>query len=906
MKFPSPILCFALILTALPARAVTVIDSDVCVYGGTSGGVVAAVQSIRMGKSVSLAVFNNHLGGMTSGGLGATDTGNANAIHGLSRDFYNRIAQHYSQAGPKFTFEPKVAEQIFGTMLSEVGVVPRFNQRLASVTKSGQRITEILMEDGTIYRAKMFIDATYEGDLMAMAGVSFTVGRESVAQYGESLNGIRANTPAHQFNVNVDPYVIPGNPASGLLPFIQEGNGGTPGEGDTKLQAYNYRMCLTTNAANRLPIPAPAEYDENRYELFGRLIDAMLAAGQTPTLATFMNIAGMPNSKTDINNNGGFSTDFIGMNYNYANASYAERAMIEEEHRKYIQGFFYYLGHSTRVPVAVRNQMLTYGFCKDEYQDTGGFSHQIYVREARRMVSDYVMLQQNCQGTRTVNDSVGLGAYTMDSHNIQRIVKNGVVKNEGDVQSTTPAPYSISYRSIVPRVGECENLFVTFALSASHISFGSIRMEPVFMILCQSAATAAAFAIDDNIPVQQVAYTKLRAQLLADKQLLTWGDTSTDGTVVDNTDASGVTITGTWTASTSVAGFVGSNYIHDEENGKGSKSVRFTPNLSAAGNYDVYLRWTSQANRSNNVPVDVTHAGGAPTTVTVNQQNNGSTWFKIGTWAFNAGTGGNVLIRTTGTTGFVIADAVRFVLPGVATTTVQLVATDPVAGEFGSNAAKATIVRSGDTTQSLAVNVGFAGSAVSGTDYAGNTTTVTIPAGAASQSITLSPVADALAEGTETIEITLQPNANYTIAAPSTASISLFDRPFDAWRVANFTTPELANPSISGADADPDSDGISNLMERVLIRAPKASDANALPVPSLVNGNLALTYTRLKTSLLDTDFIAEWAESASGPWGTSGITETILSDDSTAQQIRAFVPAGGAAQKFLRLQIREK
>jgi hypothetical protein len=589
MKLPSPLLCFALIwIASVPAQAVTVIDSDVCIYGGTSGGVIAAVQAARMGKSVSFAVFKNHIGGMTSGGLGATDTGNSGAIQGISREFYNRIAQAYSVAAPKFTFEPKVAEQIFGTMLSEVGVVPRLNQRLASTTKSGQRITEILMEDGTIYRARMFIDATYEGDLMVMAGVTFTVGRESVATYNESLNGIRATTPSHQFNVNVDPYVIPGNASSGLLPFIQGGNGGTPGDGDARLQAYNYRMCLTTNSANRLPIPAPAGYSESTYELFGRLIDAMLAAGQTPTLATFMNISSMPNSKTDINNNGAFSTDFIGMNYNYPGATYAERVAIELEHRKYTQGFFYYLGNSTRVPSAIRSQMLNYGFCADEFQDTGGFPHQLYVREARRMISDYVMLQQNCQGTRVATDSIGLGSYTMDSHNCQRIVQGGVTKNEGDVQSSTPAPYGISYRSIVPRAGECENLFVPFALSASHIAFGSIRMEPVFMILGQSAATAAAFAIDDNVTVQQLDYTKLKAQLIADKQLLTWGSTDSTG-VVDNADASGVTVTGAWTTSTATAGFWGANYIHDQNAGKGIKSVRFTPNLPVAGDYEVYL-----------------------------------------------------------------------------------------------------------------------------------------------------------------------------------------------------------------------------------------------------------------------------------------------------------------------------
>lgn len=839
-------------LLALPATAAPIIETDICIFGGTSGGVTAAVQAVRQGKTVSLAVVNHRVGGMTTGGLGATDVGNHGNtyIQGLSREFYSRLATAYGGTGVRFNFEPKVALQIFNTMLTEVGVVPRYQQRLVSVTKVGQRITEIAMDDGTIYRAKMFMDCTYEGDLMAMAGVTWTVGRESTAQYGESLNGIRANTPSHQFNVAVDPYIVPGNPASGLLPFIQAGNGGTPGAGDSRVQAYNYRLCLTTNAANRIAIPPPPGYNEATYELLGRLIDAQVAANQTLNLESYMNIAGMPNSKTDINNDGAFSTDFIGMSDTYPTASYAQRAALEEQHRNYIQGFLYYLGHSSRVPVAVRNAMLNYGFCADEFTDTGGWGH-IYVREGRRMVSDYVMRQQNCQGTATITDSIGLSAYTMDSHNCQRVVQNGslpngVVKNEGDVQSGTPGPFAISYRSIVPRVGECENLLVPWALSASHIAFGSIRMEPVHMILAQSAAAAAVFAIDDNVPVQQVNYAKLALQLTADGQRLVWDASSNDGIIMDNTDASGVTITGAWTGSTSKAGFIGSNYIHDQMADKGAKSVRFTPTIPAAGEYDVYLRYTDDPNRSTNVPVDVTHAGGT-NQFSINQTSGGGTWRLLQRFTFNPGAGGNVLVRTSGTAAgtFVVVDSVRFA-PAVTTLpTVQIVASDAVTREGAANPARFTLYRnSSDTSAPLPVNYTITGTATNGADFTALNGSATIPVGASAVSIPVQAIGDMVVEGSEALTLTVASGAGYEAGAISSATVQLLDRPFDAWRYEHFTPAELADPDISGDLADIDDDGLETLAEYALALDPHAADP--LPVPQANGGYFTVTYPRNK------------------------------------------------------------
>jgi hypothetical protein len=532
-----------------PAAA-EVIDCDLCIYGGTVCGVASAVQAARMGKTAVIAEFGDHLGGMTSGGLGATDIGNKAAIGGIAREFYHSIAQHYSHEaswrfepredyfktrssrGPitdltspdatMWTFEPHVAEDILFRMVNQARTPVYFQQRLASVKKSGRRITEITMENGNVYRAKMFIDATYEGDLMAKAGVSYTVGREANSKYRETLNGIRDVTPKHQFTVPIDPYVKAGDSGSGLLPFIQALDSGTPGEGDRSVQAYNFRLCYTRNPANRLPHTAPAKYDPAQFELLARYLEALVAAGRNPVLDQVWNPLWMPNGKTDINNNGGFSTDFIGANYDYPEADYSARARIWQAHTDYVRGFVYFLATSPRVPENMRKEMQTWGPAKDEFFDTGGWPHQLYIREARRMVSEYVMTEHHCRGQEEAEDSIGLAAYTMDSHNCRRLVKNGRAENEGDVQAGGFPPYPVSYRAIVPKIAECENLAVPVCLSATHIAYGSIRMEPVFMILGQSAATAAALAIDEGVPLQRVSYSGLRSQLVGAKQILHW------------------------------------------------------------------------------------------------------------------------------------------------------------------------------------------------------------------------------------------------------------------------------------------------------------------------------------------------------------------------------------------------
>ncbi|MFA6546678.1 MAG: FAD-dependent oxidoreductase, partial [Limisphaerales bacterium] len=622
----SSILTLLLTLAFSSVAQPRVVEADLCIFGGTSGGIAAAVQAARMGKSAVLVNPTKFLGGLTTGGLGATDIGNKAAIGGISRDYYHGLAQHYSkdaawsletapdyfarrkggQAGASslggadatmWTFEPRVAEKVYFQMLAESKTPVYLEQRLKSVTKSGPRITEITMENGRVFRAKMFVDATYEGDLLAKAGCSFHVGREANATYGETLNGVRAETPHHQFTVPVDPYVKPGDASSGLLPFIQPGDGGRPGDGDKATQAYNYRLCFTTDAKNRLPaqkpqgmpqpkwdallkaangslpVTPPANYDAKQFELLGRYLVALVAGDKNPKLGQFWNPIWMPNHKTDINNNGGFSTDFIGRNYDYANADYATRERIAKEHEAYIRGFCTFLATDPRVPGEMRKEMQGWGPSKDEFLDTDGWSREMYVREARRLVGEYVMSEKNCRAVETITDSVGLGAYNMDSHNCQRIVKNGRVENEGDVQVPPMKPYPVSYRAIIPKAAECDNLLVPVALSASHIAYGSIRMEPVFMVLGQSAATAAAMAIDDKVPVQKVNYGKLRARLLADKQVLDWtgparaagsgrfiDPKSLPGIVLDDADAKK---TGEWVESASAAWHVGRGYAHD-------------------------------------------------------------------------------------------------------------------------------------------------------------------------------------------------------------------------------------------------------------------------------------------------------------------------------------------------------
>jgi hypothetical protein len=533
--------------SALPLLAAAPRQSDILIYGCTSGGITAAVQATKMKKSVVMVCPEKHLGGLTAGGLGFTDSGNKAVIGGLSRDFYHRVWQHYDKAdawkwqkreeyGNKgqgtpaidgeartmWIFEPHAAEGIYEAWVKEMKIPVVRNawlDRAKGVKKQGDRIVSIATLDGATYMAKIFIDATYEGDLMAAAGVDYHVGRESMRTYEEKWAGVQTGVLHHRHHFGVlktpvSPYVVPGNPGSGVLPRISTAPPGEYGAGDKKVQAYCFRMCLTEVPENRVPFPKPAGYDPKQYELLLRIY----AAGWGETFDKFDPI---PNHKTDTNNHGPFSTDNIGMNWDYPEASYERRKEIIQEHITYQQGWLYFIANDPRVPEAARTAMAKWGLAKDEFKDNGNWPHQMYVREARRMIGRYVMTENELTKKRPTPESVGMGSYGIDSHNIQRyITPEGYVQNEGDIGVSTNGPYQISYGSLVPKKGQAANLFVPVALSSSHIAYGSIRMEPVFMILGQSAATAAVMAIDGKLAVQDVPYDKLRARLLADGQVL--------------------------------------------------------------------------------------------------------------------------------------------------------------------------------------------------------------------------------------------------------------------------------------------------------------------------------------------------------------------------------------------------
>ncbi len=539
-------------------------ESDILIYGGTSGGIAAAIQAGRMGKSVVLIEPTGRIGGLTTGGLGQTDIGNKQAIGGIAREFYRNIRRYYDDDShwkwedkhaffegghartdgdepTMWVFEPSAALNVYHEMLENTpGIRIVYNERLdretGVVIKKGD-IQSIIMESGQKYKAKVFIDATYEGDLMAMAGVSYRIGREGNVEYGETLNGVQTgdynlsltgivskNAIHHNFLPRVDPFVVHGNPESGLLPQVVQ-KPGVNGEGDDKIQAYCFRMCLTDVPENRIPFRKPRSYREVDYELLIRNYEArtgpirdMYSYGHT--LLPWIN-SRMPNHKTDTNNKFGFSTDFIGANYRYPEASYDEREKIRTAHREYQMGLMWTLANHPRIPEEVRKEASRWGTTKDEFERADGWQHQLYVREARRMVGQYVMTQANCEGVEKVIDPIGLAAYGMDSHHVQRYVDaNGFVRNEGNVEAHGFDPYTISFGAIVPKRKECSNLLVPVCLSATHIAFGSIRMEPVFMVLGQSAATVAAMAIDAGVAVQDVSYDSLRARLIKDGQRL--------------------------------------------------------------------------------------------------------------------------------------------------------------------------------------------------------------------------------------------------------------------------------------------------------------------------------------------------------------------------------------------------
>jgi hypothetical protein len=684
-----PTLLAALAWTVpLPSQEPT----DVVVYGGTSAGVIAAVHAARLGHSVLLLEPTHVLGGMSSSGLGATDVGNQGSIGGVAREFYRRLRRHYEtdsawtrESRDQFagrghrpgedavwTFEPGVARATFAAMLAETGVRVIRRARLAldgeGVRLEDGRIRSIRVDvDGEprSFSGRIFLDATYEGDLLAHAGVSFHVGRESNATYGETLNGVQVeNAIKHQFVADVDPWVVPGDPTSGPLPGVAMAGPGEQGSGDHRVQAYCFRLCTTDVAANRVPWSKPADYDERDFELLLRNFEA--GDHRVPWHRVLM-----PNRKTDTNNNFAISTDAIGLNYSWPEANWAQRDAIFASHLGYTQGLLWTLANHPRVPENIRQEFRTWGRARDEWPETNHWPPQLYVREGRRMVSDVVMTERHCRGELIVDDPVGLGSYGMDSHNVQRYVTaDGHVRNEGDVQVHGFPPYGISYRAIRPRRDECRNLLVPVAVSASHIAFGSIRMEPVFMVLGHSAATAAHLALASGLDVQEVDYAALRDRLVDEDQILAWQQAPRPVTGLDPARITGIVVDdanarleGAWTPSTSVRPWVGHGYLHDSAAGDGRCSARFELSTTEPGRYRIDIAYPAAANRADAVPVLVQHRD-VRLRVTVDQRRAATEdppWQALATLDVGSDRAVVVTVRNDGTAGHVIVDALRMV-----------------------------------------------------------------------------------------------------------------------------------------------------------------------------------------------------------------------------------------------------
>ncbi|MEM6915537.1 MAG: FAD-dependent oxidoreductase [Verrucomicrobiota bacterium] len=669
---------------------------DIVIYGGTCAAVIAAVQAKQMGKSVVIVSPDTILGGLSSGGLGWTDSGNKAVIGGLSRDFYHRVWKEYqkpetwkwqdrktyantgqgtramdNETETMWVFEPSVARKVFEDYVKEFDLTVHRDEwldRENGVEMQDGRIVSITTLSGKTFPGNMFLDTTYEGDLIAAAGVDYHVGREANADYGENWNGVQTGVDHHKhhfqlLNEPVDPYVVPGDPSSGLLARISAEPPGEYGEGDHRVQAYCFRMCLTNHEENRIPFSKPEGYDPSQYELLVRIFEAGWG------MDTFNKFDVIPNHKTDTNNHGPFSFDNIGYNYEYPEASYEKRREIIEEHEVYQKGLLYFIATDPRVPREVQEEMNRWGLPRDEFEENGNWSHQLYIREARRMIGDFVMTENELRKVNPTPDSVGMGSYAIDSHNVQRhIDENGHVQNEGDIGVSTRGPYEIAYGSLTPKKEQCTNLLVPVCVSSTHIAFGSIRMEPVFMILAQSAATAAVMAIDGGLDVQDVPYELLSERLLADGQVLTFDGPIAGGKgklpqefpgiVVDDEDA---TLTGPWKVSSSNGPFVGYGYHHDNNVAKGKSFAVFETTLEEGGNYRVGFAYPRNGNRASNLRVTVSHSKGE-TEVVVNQKKAPSDepFHSLGTFTFAAGEKVSVRVSNTGTDGYTIVDAVQW------------------------------------------------------------------------------------------------------------------------------------------------------------------------------------------------------------------------------------------------------
>ena len=643
-------------------------EYDLCVYGGTASGIVAADAAAKMGLKVIVLEPSCRIGGMTTGGLGRTDIGNKQVVKGLALKFYRDCGKRYGNL-ENWVFEPKVAKEVMDEFAKSPRIKVKTGYHYCSSATEGGKIREITVANGTdtlSIQAKWFIDASYEGDLMAGSGVTYRTGREDNSEYGETWNGSQLLRIYHQFPAGVDPYVEPGNPESGLLWGIANREAKPNGTGDDLIQAYNYRICLTDDPDNMIPLSEPENYDPSRYELLLRLFDAQ---PHMRKLDDYFIWTPMPNHKTDINNRGAFSTDMIGENYGYPDGTWEEREAIIKAHLDYTLGLLWFYASDERVPAELREEISHWGLPKDEYTECGHWTPQLYVREARRMVGDYVATQADCEGRGTVTDGIGFAAYNMDSHNCERILTRGkdgkyYVENEGDVEIPGGIPYPVSYRSIVPTRKEITNLAVSVCCSASHIAYGSIRMEPVFMCLGQAAGIAVALAEKKGLEaIQDVDYRDINEILANDPYM----DGTAPDVIMDDPTAS---VEGESWKSVKGRGGYGPTYYQ----GSASEgSVTFTGVPAAAANYELYIYQhrmkkedVHDLGAEDMNPVTVYELSDGRTVkvdareVVIDGQTAGA-WHKIAEVKLGKGEEFSVKVHGDGTPGYIRADAVLLV-----------------------------------------------------------------------------------------------------------------------------------------------------------------------------------------------------------------------------------------------------
>lgn len=669
------------------AVSVQAADYDLVVYGGTPAGLSAAIAAHRENSELSILVVEptRWIGGVVTGGLTRTDKGNVATVGGIAKEYFELAREIGGDDTPMWYAEPKDNMAAFERMLEECGdaITVVTERRVKSVEKEGNRIRSIELDDGTTVEGKVFIDASYEGDLMARSGVSYIVGRESCDQYGEELAGffpmpIREHGPETMSDGcacvgGEGPHFIHGTPAEiealdenaePIFGVVRADPNATPGSADGLTQAYNFRLCVTQREDIRVPFPKPDHYDPKRYELLLRLIEGYpeVAFGR------LVHLGEIANGKHDLNAQGLYSTDYAGGNFGYPDGDYATRNEIWQDHEDYVKGYFWFLQHDERVPEKLRDEVASWGLCQDEFTDNEHFSYALYVREARRMIGEYVMRQQDTWTDIVKPDSVGMGSFLLDCHIVQRIVtEDGTVTDEGSFSDTPARPYQIPYRTLLPKREECENLLVPVCLSASHVAYCSIRMEPVYMTMGHACGIASAMALgsDSGEPsAHDVSTDALRAKLTEQNAVLELEGLADlimvddlEGIAVDDRDAE---FEGTWTHS-SYGNPIEGSAAHDGDTGKGEKSATFSIEIPEDGDYEVRLAYASSSNRASAAPVTVEHAEGIAE-LTVDQRKtpeHDKLFTTLGTWTFSRDKPAVITIRNEGTDSYVSVDAVQ-------------------------------------------------------------------------------------------------------------------------------------------------------------------------------------------------------------------------------------------------------